>query len=63
MRRVGAWTARAVTLLNRLRGRLPYPQRCRELIALSYGQVLATGPTGDVLENPKVREAFLGLAV
>ena len=33
MRPVSAWRARAVTLANRLRGRLPYPERCRALIA------------------------------
>jgi ABC-type branched-subunit amino acid transport system ATPase component len=38
-------------------------QHCRQLLALGSGQVLAAGPTADVLADAGVREAFLGLAV
>jgi branched-chain amino acid transport system ATP-binding protein len=36
---------------------------CHEVLALSSGQQLATGPTNEVFAHPAVREAFLGLAV
>ena len=38
-------------------------EHCPQLLALSSGQVVASGPTGSVLADDKVREAFLGLAV
>jgi branched-chain amino acid transport system ATP-binding protein len=38
-------------------------EHCAELLALSSGQQLATGPTTEVFARTAVREAFLGLAV
>jgi branched-chain amino acid transport system ATP-binding protein len=38
-------------------------EHCDELLALSSGQQLVTGPTTDVFAHPAVREAFLGLTV
>ena len=33
---------------------------CEELTVLNFGQVLAQGKTGDVLNNPEVIKAYLG---
>lgn len=33
---------------------------CDELVVLNFGQVIAAGPTADVLRDPAVREAYLG---
>jgi sulfate-transporting ATPase len=33
---------------------------CDELIVLNFGQVIAAGPTAEVLRDPVVREAYLG---
>lgn len=33
---------------------------CDELVVLNFGQVIAAGPTADVLRDPVVREAYLG---
>jgi sulfate-transporting ATPase len=33
---------------------------CDELIVLNFGQVIASGPTAEVLRDPRVREAYLG---
>ena len=33
---------------------------CEELTVLNFGQVLAEGKTGDVLNNPEVIKAYLG---
>lgn len=33
---------------------------CDELIVLNFGQVIASGPTTEVLRDPLVREAYLG---
>ena len=35
---------------------------CRRLTVLDYGQVIAAGPTAEVLDDPAVRAAYLGAA-
>jgi branched-chain amino acid transport system ATP-binding protein len=36
---------------------------CVELAVLDFGRLIATGPTDDVLADPKVRDAYLGAGV
>ena len=33
---------------------------CDELVVLNFGEVIASGPTSDVLRDPAVRSAYLG---
>jgi sulfate-transporting ATPase len=33
---------------------------CEHLIVMDFGRVIASGPTAEVLQNPAVREAYLG---
>ncbi|RBQ14370.1 branched-chain amino acid ABC transporter ATP-binding protein [Spongiactinospora rosea] len=35
---------------------------CEQVTVLDFGHVIASGPTHDVLENPAVRDAYLGTA-
>jgi branched-chain amino acid transport system ATP-binding protein len=37
-------------------------RHCDELLAINYGQMLATGTVEDVFSHERVREAFLGIA-
>ena len=33
---------------------------CDELVVLNFGEVIASGPTSEVLRDPAVRSAYLG---
>ncbi|MFD0534739.1 hypothetical protein ACFQY7_14205 [Actinomadura luteofluorescens] len=35
---------------------------CEQVTVLDFGHVIASGPTGRVLEDPAVRAAYLGAA-